>query len=35
LSSHFKIRVAEPNIEEEEVKAVYNAVKEELKESMN
>ena len=29
MSSHFKIRVAEPNIEEEDAKAVYNAVKEE------
>ena len=28
LSSHFKIRVAEPNIEEEDAKAMYQAVKE-------
>ena len=29
MSPDFKIRVAEPNIEEEDAKAVYNAVKEE------
>ena len=28
MSSHFKIRVAEPNIEEEDAKAMYQAVKE-------
>ena len=29
MPSDFKIRVAEPSIEEEDAKAVYNAVKEE------